>query len=145
MLKALSPMISVTLLIVISLTLASLIAPWMYELVTTTTNETSVDVRQQIKCRSAGLDFDSQYKNYGADWNFTGNTSDWIDEVNHLVWNDDGTKSDGRYADHATDAGLYGWREARHYLFKAQEEQPAEILLRFHAIFVQAILFRNCK
>ncbi len=76
--KALSPLVSVTILVVISLSIASLVAPWMYEIVTTTTNETGSDLRQQIKCRNAGLDFDPGYGSYGADWNFTGDESDWL-------------------------------------------------------------------
>ncbi len=76
--KALSPLISVTILVVISLSLAALIAPWMYDLVTTTTNETGSSTAQQVKCRNAGLDFDSDYGDYGADWNFTGNGTDWL-------------------------------------------------------------------
>ena len=79
MLKALSPLVSVVILVVISISIASLVAPWMYELVTTTTNETSTSAQQQIKCRSAGMDFDSEYGQYGVDWNFTGNESDWLE------------------------------------------------------------------
>ena len=76
--KALSPMISTVLLIVIAISITALVAPWMYEMVTTTTNQTGYDTQQQIKCRNAGLDFDSGYGNYGVDWNFTGNGTDWI-------------------------------------------------------------------
>ena len=78
MMKALSPLIAVTILVVISLTLASLVGPWMYELVTSTANETGTDVQTQIKCRKAGLGFDSEYGSYGVEWNFTGNASDWL-------------------------------------------------------------------
>ncbi len=80
--KALSPIVSVVILIVISLSIASLVAPWIYELVTTTTNQTGTDAQQQVRCRSAGLDFDSDYGNYGVMSNFSlnvsANESDWI-------------------------------------------------------------------
>jgi hypothetical protein len=76
--KALSPLVSATILVVIALSIAAIIAPWMYELVTSTTNQTGSDLRQDIKCRNAGLDFDSNYGYYGADWNFTGNGTDWL-------------------------------------------------------------------
>jgi FlaG/FlaF family flagellin (archaellin) len=80
--RAVSPIVSVVILIVISLSIASFIAPWMYELVLTTTNETGSSTQQQIRCRNAGLDFDSAYGNYGVQSNFSGNVSanqtDWI-------------------------------------------------------------------
>jgi FlaG/FlaF family flagellin (archaellin) len=74
--KALSPLISVAVLVVISIALASTIAPWLYELVLTTTNETSTTTQRQIKCRSAAFDLDSNYGYYGIQWNFTGNNTD---------------------------------------------------------------------
>lgn len=76
--KALSPLIAVTLLIVIAISIVTLIAPWMYDLVMSTMNETDTTTRQQVRCRNAGLDFDPNYAYYGVDWNFTGNGSDWI-------------------------------------------------------------------
>jgi hypothetical protein len=80
--KALSPLISVTMLIVIAIVIASFIAPWMYELVSTTTNETGTSAMQEVKCRSAGLDFDSDYGYYGVYSNFsqnlTGNVTDTL-------------------------------------------------------------------
>lgn len=78
MMKALSPLISGILIVVLSISIASVVAPWMYELVMTTTNETGSTTAQQVKCRSAGIDYDSEYGNYGVDWNFTGNGTDWL-------------------------------------------------------------------
>jgi hypothetical protein len=69
--RALSPLVSVVILVVISISIASFIAPWMYDLITTTANETGESTEQQVKCRNAGLDFDPGYGYYGADWNFT--------------------------------------------------------------------------
>ncbi|UCD03097.1 MAG: hypothetical protein JSV63_00465 [Candidatus Aenigmatarchaeota archaeon] len=80
--KALSPIVSVVILIVLSLTIASLVAPWIYDLVLTTANETGISTEQQVRCRQAGLDFDSSYGNYGIKYNFSlnvsANESDWI-------------------------------------------------------------------
>jgi flagellin-like protein len=80
--KGISPIVSVVVLIVISLSIASLVAPWMYELVLTTANETGTSAQQQVRCRSAGLDFDSDYGYYGVQSNFSlnvsANESDWI-------------------------------------------------------------------
>ncbi|MBN2330959.1 MAG: hypothetical protein JXC85_04020 [Candidatus Aenigmarchaeota archaeon] len=78
MVKALSPLVSGIIIVVLSISMASMVAPWMYELVFTTTNETGSTTAQQVKCRSAGIDFDSEYGNYGVDWNFTGNGTDWL-------------------------------------------------------------------
>ncbi len=80
--KALSPIVSVVILIVISLSIASLVSTWMYKLVTTTTNETGSTTQQMVRCRNAGLDFDTNYGYYGVQSNFSGNVSangtDWI-------------------------------------------------------------------
>lgn len=76
--KAVSPMISAIILVVIGISVASFVGPWMYELVTTTTNSTGNDARSQVICRSAGLDFDSNYGYYGVTWNFAGNGNDTI-------------------------------------------------------------------
>ncbi len=80
--KALSPIVSVVILVVISLSIASIVAPWMYELVITTANETGTTAQQQVRCRSAGLDFDTDYGYYGVQYNFSfnvsANESDWI-------------------------------------------------------------------
>ena len=78
MMKALSPLISGIIIVVLSISIASVVAPWMYELVMTTTEETGNTTAQQVKCRSAGMDYDSEYGNYGVDWNFTGNGTDWL-------------------------------------------------------------------
>ena len=76
--KALSAIISTLLLIVISISIIATVAPWMYELTVGTTNSTATDTMQQIRCRNAGYDFDTSYGSYGADWNFTGNGTDWL-------------------------------------------------------------------
>ena len=76
--KAISPIVSVVILVVISISLAAMIAAWMYDIVTSTTNQTQQDAALQLKCRKAGLDFDSGYGNNGVLWNFTGNGSDWL-------------------------------------------------------------------
>jgi len=76
--KAISPIVSVVILVVISISLAAMIASWMYDIVTSTTNQTQQDAQMQLKCRKAGLDFDSGYGNSGVLWNFTGSGSDWL-------------------------------------------------------------------
>jgi len=50
--------------------------------------------------------------------------SDWIDEAEHLMWDKTGMRSDGGYADHGTDAALYAWREARHFMYVEKEPLP---------------------
>ncbi len=73
--KGLSPLVSVVILIVISISIASMMAPWMYELTFTLSNQTGSNAQQQMKCRSAGLDFDSNYGYYGVVSNFSYNVS----------------------------------------------------------------------
>jgi hypothetical protein len=80
--KGLSPIVSVVILVVISLSIASLVAPWMYNMITMTANETGTTAQQQVRCRTAGLDFGTDYGYYGVQYNFSGNVSanetDWI-------------------------------------------------------------------
>lgn len=80
--KGLSPLISVAVLIVISISTASLIATWMYGLTVSTANETQSSTEKLVRCRSAGLDFDPSYGYYGVDYNLSGNATpgnrDWI-------------------------------------------------------------------
>ncbi len=80
--KGLSPIISVTILIVIAISIASFVAPWMYELVSTTANQTGQSTQTLVMCRNAGLDFDSSYGDYGVSYNlsanYTAGESDWI-------------------------------------------------------------------
>jgi hypothetical protein len=80
--KGLSPIVSVVILVVISLSIASMVAQWMYGFVATTANETGTTAQQQVRCRTAGLDFDTDYGYYGIQYNFSGNVSanetDWI-------------------------------------------------------------------
>jgi hypothetical protein len=73
--KALSPLISVTLVVVMSIVIASFVAPWMYKLVSDTTNTTGTTAREQVKCRTAGIDFDSGYGYFGVNHNFSQNVS----------------------------------------------------------------------
>ncbi|MFH0956556.1 MAG: hypothetical protein V1813_01695 [Candidatus Aenigmatarchaeota archaeon] len=82
MVKGLSPLISVTVLIAIALTTAAFMAGWIYDLTATTTNQTTSDAQRLVMCRSAGLDFDPSYGDYGVDYNLSGNGTagsvDWI-------------------------------------------------------------------
>jgi hypothetical protein len=53
-----------------------------------------------------------------------GLTSDWIDEASTATLDETGTKPDVHFDNHALDATLYGWREARHYLYREPEVRP---------------------
>lgn len=47
-----------------------------------------------------------------------------IDEWKLLQWDEDRKKEDPRFKNHRADAGLYAWREARHYLHEEAEIPP---------------------
>ena len=47
-----------------------------------------------------------------------------LDEWRLLQWNEDRTKEDARFENHASDATLYMWREARHYLWQELIRDP---------------------
>jgi hypothetical protein len=48
-----------------------------------------------------------------------------IEELENLVWNEAGTDNAPGLANHASDALLYGWRQARAYTSRAPDQQPA--------------------
>ena len=86
--KGLSPLISVTVLIVIALTIASFMATWLYDLSVRTTNETGSNAQRLVMCRSAGLSFDSSYGTDGVDYNLSGNgTAGNLDSISAKVQN----------------------------------------------------------
>ena len=47
-----------------------------------------------------------------------------LQEWDLLQWNEDRTKEDARFENHASDATLYMWREARHYLWEELFHDP---------------------
>lgn len=67
--KGVSPIISSVILILIVISLATVIAPWAYNLVTNTTK--NIDPTSDIECQNAAFDFITSYGTYGVMWNFT--------------------------------------------------------------------------
>lgn len=70
--KAISPMISAVMIIIISFALISFIAPWAFELARQQTNQTGSYADQQIICRNTAYDFDTNYGTNGVNWTSTG-------------------------------------------------------------------------
>jgi len=70
-LKGISPIVSTVILILVVVTLASIVAPWAYELVTNTTGNIDDDTTSDIECQNAGYDFVTTYGIYGVEYNFT--------------------------------------------------------------------------
>jgi len=64
-------MISAVILILIAISLASIIAPWAYELVTNTTGNVGENTVSELECQNAAYDFVTTYGTYGVMWNFT--------------------------------------------------------------------------
>ncbi len=69
--KGISPIIASVILILITVSVASMISPWIYDLITNTTANIGDDVDTDIQCQNAGFDFVTSYGTYGVDWNFT--------------------------------------------------------------------------
>ena len=70
--KGISPMLATVILILIVISLATIIAPWIYDLVTRTTEDVGDDVITDIECQNAAFDFITSYGTYGVMYNFTG-------------------------------------------------------------------------
>jgi flagellin-like protein len=70
--KAISPIVSGVILILIAVSLASIVAPWAYDLVKNVTTNTGNDAIDNIECQNAAYDFVTSYGTYGVQWDFTG-------------------------------------------------------------------------
>jgi len=70
--KALSPLISATMVIIITFALSALIAPWAFEVARLQANQTSEYADQQTICRNTAYDFDTNYGLNGVNWTSTG-------------------------------------------------------------------------
>ena len=69
-----SPLISMVILVAIIFGIAAFVAPWMYTMVTSVTNETAATTGQELQCQNTAYDFDTDFATFGVDWNFTGAT-----------------------------------------------------------------------
>lgn len=65
-----SPIMSAVILIGIVFGIATFVSPWMYDLVTSSANETESTTLKELKCRNAAYDFDSSFGTFGVQWNF---------------------------------------------------------------------------
>lgn len=70
--KGVSPIVSTVILILIAVSLAAIVAPWAYNMVTNTTGDITDDTIDDITCQNAAYDFITSYGTYGVDYNFTG-------------------------------------------------------------------------
>ena len=49
---------------------------------------------------------------------------DYTDELEVLQWDDDGKREDERFPNDVCDAALYAWREARHWTYEYEPNDP---------------------
>lgn len=54
----------------------------------------------------------------------TAANDDLVQELQELPWDEKGLDAEEGFADHLSDAMLYGWREARHWLAQAEPPRP---------------------
>lgn len=70
--KAVSPIISGVILILIAVSLSAIVAPWAYDLVKNATQNVGDNAIDNIACQNAAYDFVTSYGTYGVLWDFTG-------------------------------------------------------------------------
>ena len=68
--KAISPLISVIILIGIVVAIGSMLSPWVTRLVLTAMYGASNDTQTRELCRNTAYDFDTSYGNLGLEWDF---------------------------------------------------------------------------
>lgn len=73
--KAISELLSVTIIIGVIVVIAGLVGPWALNF--SKKQVDNIPAENQITCQSTTYDFDSSYGNSGADWDFSGG-SDWL-------------------------------------------------------------------
>jgi len=69
--KGISPLMATVMLVLIAVTLATIIGPWMYELVRDRMNQTDDDSQMEIRCETTAYDFNPSYANSGINWSAT--------------------------------------------------------------------------
>lgn len=69
--RGVSTLISGIMLIVIVMAIGAFVSPWAFNLVRTSTNQTSANVDTQLLCQNVGYDFDNTYGTNGLVWNLT--------------------------------------------------------------------------
>lgn len=69
-----SPLIATVILILLTLTIAALIGPWMYRLAVDVTTDVKNDTDLQIICQGLAYDFDTSYASNGINWSSNANS-----------------------------------------------------------------------
>jgi len=70
--KEVSPLISTVIVVLLAFSIAAVISPWAFRLVTKVTNQTESDTNMQLRCQNTAYDFDTNYGTMGLTWNFSG-------------------------------------------------------------------------
>lgn len=70
--KAVSALISTVLVLALVFGLAAIISPWLFNITTGVTNQTSTSVNNQITCQAAKYDFDTAFATHGINFNLSG-------------------------------------------------------------------------
>ncbi len=77
--KAVSPIVSVVILISIVVIIAGIVGPWAFNLAQTSTNQTGTQINREILCRGTAYDFVSSFGTNGVEYDFSGpQYSDYI-------------------------------------------------------------------
>jgi FlaG/FlaF family flagellin (archaellin) len=69
---AVSPIVSMVIVVVTVFIIAGLVVPWYYNVTRDIANRTGTTATRDIECQSAAYDFDTSYGNFGVNWSFTG-------------------------------------------------------------------------
>lgn len=75
--KGVSPLIGYIMLLVLIISLAAVLSPWIIHLSQQTVQDTGEDVNRDIYCRDMSYDFVQDYGAYGIEWDFSG-TGDYL-------------------------------------------------------------------
>jgi FlaG/FlaF family flagellin (archaellin) len=75
--KGVSETVSFVVLVALAFAVAAFVSPWVFTLVTNSSNQTEQTVLNKLICGNAAYDFDTDYGTFGVNWNFTG-SGDWL-------------------------------------------------------------------
>jgi len=73
--KGVSELVSTIVLVVIVMAIGAFVSPWAFNLVRTSTNQTTSNTDMQLLCQNVGYDFDNNYGTNGLVWNLTGSNT----------------------------------------------------------------------
>ena len=74
MMKGIDPIIATVILVLLVVSIAAIVGPWIYDLATSTTGKQKNETDLFLLCQNTAYDFDTNYANNGVNWSDSANS-----------------------------------------------------------------------